>query len=69
MSPLLRIPESPGSDPAGPYSDRKAHDRPEETTERHAPDQPVVILHLTDDLFPRSFQWARWQLGMPLPVD
>ena len=35
----------------------------------HAPDQATVILHLTDNLFLRSFDWARVQLGIPLPVD
>jgi hypothetical protein len=32
-------------------------------------DQAMVTLHLTDDLFLRSYTWARWQLGIPLPVE
>jgi hypothetical protein len=37
--------------------------------ERHGPDEPTVRLSLTVDVFLRSFTWARWQLGIPLPVD
>ncbi len=31
--------------------------------DRHPPDQAMVTLHLTDDVFLRSFKWARWQPG------
>ena len=33
---------------------------------KHPPDQATVTLSLTEDLFQRSFTWARWQLGIPL---
>jgi hypothetical protein len=41
----------------------------EEQLERHGPDEPTVRLSLTDDVFLRSSTWARWQLGIPAPVD
>ena len=41
----------------------------EELLERHGPDEPTVRLSLTDDVFLRSHNWARWQLGIPLPVE
>jgi hypothetical protein len=41
----------------------------EEQLERHGPGESVVRLSLTDDVFLRSSNWARWQLGIPLPVD
>ena len=44
-------------------------DRLRQPLAQHAPDQATVTLDLTDDLFLRSFTWARWQLGMPLPVE
>jgi hypothetical protein len=44
-------------------------DELEEALEQHASDQAMVTLHLTDDLFLRSFNWARWQLKIPLPVE
>jgi hypothetical protein len=28
-----------------------------------------VALSLSDDVFLRSDTWARWQQGMPLPVE
>jgi hypothetical protein len=28
-----------------------------------------VTLHLTDDQFLRSYNWARWQLGITQPVE
>jgi hypothetical protein len=28
-----------------------------------------VRLSLTDDVFLRSYNWARWQLGILLPVE
>ncbi len=36
---------------------------------RHGPDEPLVRLWLTDDVFLRSYNWARVQLGIPLPVE
>jgi hypothetical protein len=44
-------------------------DELEQQLEQHPPDQVTVTLHLTDDLFLRSYNWARWQLGIPLPPD
>jgi hypothetical protein len=41
----------------------------EQQLEEHPTDQAPVTLHLTDDVFLRSSNWARWQLGIPLPVD
>ena len=41
----------------------------EEQLERHSPDDPTVRLNLTDDVFLRSYNWACWQLRIPLPVD
>jgi hypothetical protein len=41
----------------------------EQQLEQHPPDQATVTLNLTEDQFLRSFNWARWQLGLPLPVD
>ena len=38
----------------------------EEQLERHGPDESTVRLSLTDL---RSSAWARWQLGIPLPVE
>jgi hypothetical protein len=29
--------------------------------------QSPVRLSLTDDVYLRSYNWARWQLGIPLP--
>ena len=40
----------------------------EEQLERHGPDEPAVRLSLTDDVFLRSYNWARVQLGIPLPL-
>jgi hypothetical protein len=40
----------------------------EEQLERPGPDEPTVRLSLTDDAFLRSSTWARWPLGIPLPV-
>ena len=39
----------------------------EEQLERHGPDESTVRLSLTDDVFLRSYNWARVQLGIPLP--
>jgi hypothetical protein len=41
----------------------------EQQLERHGPDEPTVRLSLTDDVFLRSYNWARVQLEIPLPVD
>ena len=41
----------------------------ERLLEQHGPDQSTVSLSLTDDVFLRSYNWARWQLGIPLPVE
>jgi hypothetical protein len=41
----------------------------ERPIDRHGPKQATVTLHLTDDLFLRSSNWARVQLGIPLPED
>ena len=35
--------------------------------EQHAPDEPTVTLSLTDDVYLRSYNWARLRLGIPLP--
>jgi hypothetical protein len=43
-------------------------DRFEQQLERHGPDEPTVRLSLTDDVFLRSYNWARVQLGIPLPI-
>jgi len=37
--------------------------------EQHGPGEAEVALSLTDDVFLRSYNWARWQLGIPLPQD
>ena len=41
----------------------------ERILEQHGPDEAVVTLSLTDDVFLRSYNWARLQLGIPLPSD
>jgi hypothetical protein len=41
----------------------------EQQRERHGPDEPTVRLSLVDDVFLRSDNRARWQLGIPLPVE
>ena len=41
----------------------------EQRLERHCRDEPTVRLSLTDDVFLRFSNWARWQLGIPLPLD
>jgi hypothetical protein len=41
----------------------------EQQLERHGPDEPRVRLSLTDDVSLRFSNWARWQLGIPLPVE
>jgi hypothetical protein len=32
----------------------------------HGPDEPTVRRSVIDDVFLRSYNWARWQLGIPL---
>jgi hypothetical protein len=44
-------------------------ERIKQQLEQHVADQSTVALSLTDDAFPRSDTWARWQLGMPLSVE
>ncbi len=44
-------------------------DHIERLLERHGPDEPTVRLSLTDDVFLRSYNWARVQLRIPLPVE
>jgi hypothetical protein len=44
-------------------------DHIERTLEQHGPDETMVTLSLTDDVFLRSYNWARLQLGIPLPPD
>ena len=39
----------------------------ERQLDQHAPDEAMVRLVLTDDVYLRSFTWARLQLGIPLP--
>ena len=41
--------------------------RLEERLELHPRGEPVVALDLNDDVYLRSFNWARLQLGLPLP--
>ena len=53
-------------DPGPAYRAEHA-DRIERLLEQHAPDEPMVTLYLTDDLYLRSYNWARVQLGVPLP--
>ena len=42
-------------------------DRLEQMLEQHGPDEPMVTLNLTDDVYLRSFNYARVELGIPLP--
>ena len=44
-------------------------DHIERLLEQHGPGEPTVRLSLTDDVFLRSSNWARVQLGIPLPVE
>jgi hypothetical protein len=44
-------------------------DQMERQLEQHGPAEATVTLHLTDDVYLRSYNWARWQLGIPLPVE
>jgi len=42
-------------------------DHIERLLDQHAPGEATVRLSLTDDVDLRSYTWARWQLGIPLP--
>lgn len=42
-------------------------DHIERLLERHAADEPMGTLHLTDDVYLRSSNGARLALGIPLP--
>ena len=44
-------------------------DRLAQQLEQHGPDEWTVTLNLTDDVFLRSYNWARWQLGIPVRTD
>ncbi len=44
-------------------------DRIERQLDQHAPDEPIARLILTDDVFLRSYTWARLALGIPLPPN
>lgn len=35
---------------------------------QHGPGESTVRSSITDDVLPHSSTWARWQLGVPLPV-
>jgi hypothetical protein len=41
----------------------------EEQLEQHGPGELMLRLSLTDDVFLRSHNWARLQLGISLPVE
>ena len=41
----------------------------EQHVEQHESDEARVRHSLTDNVFLRSCNWARWQLGIPLPVE
>jgi hypothetical protein len=36
--------------------------------DQHAANEHTVTLHLTDDVYLRSYNWARLELGIPLPL-
>ena len=42
-------------------------DRLERMLDEHRPGEPAVALNLTDDVYLRSYTWARLRLGIPLP--
>ena len=46
---------------------REHADHIERLLERHGPDEAMVTLHLTDDVYLRSYNGARLALGIPLP--
>jgi hypothetical protein len=49
-----------------PYM-RDHADHIERLLERHGPDEPVVTLSLTDDVYLRPYNGARLEHGTPLP--
>jgi hypothetical protein len=49
-----------------PYM-REHADIIERLLDRRAADEPMVTLSLTDDVYLRSYNWARLELGIPLP--
>lgn len=49
-----------------PYM-REHADYIERQLDTHPPHPPTVRLILTDDVYLRSYNWARLQLGIPLP--
>jgi hypothetical protein len=49
-----------------PYM-REHADHIEWLLERHGPDEQMVTLSLTDDVYLRSYNGARLELGIPLP--
>ena len=44
-------------------------DHIERLLEQHGPDESPVVLSLTYDIYLRSYNCARWQLGIPSPPD
>lgn len=44
-------------------------DHIERLLERHGPDGATVAMSLTNDVYLRSYNWVRWQLGITLPLD
>jgi hypothetical protein len=44
-------------------------DAVERQHDRHPLDQVIVTLAITEDVFLRSCNWARWQLRISLPDD
>jgi len=49
-----------------PYM-REHADHIERLLEQHGPDESRVRLSLADDVYLRSYNWARVQLAIPLP--
>ena len=49
-----------------PYM-REHADHIKRLLEQHGPDEAIVRLSLTDDVYLRSYNWARLRLGIPLP--
>jgi hypothetical protein len=44
-------------------------DHIERLLQQHGPGESTVRLSLTDDVYLCSYNWARWQLGIPLPLN
>ena len=51
----------------GVRSMREHADSIKRQLDQHAPDEAMVHLILTDDVFLRSLNWVRLQPGIPLP--